>query len=95
MFDSHRVSAQRQEYKLFKQGKKCRITAERVQALNAIGFVWEAQRGSSGAVSRRVSSCRVVGWIHGSRKSESGSLALLTASSFVHSYHSSYHLVAT
>lgn len=42
-----RVSAQRQEYKLFKQGKKCRITADRVAALDAVGFVWEAQRGSS------------------------------------------------
>lgn len=41
-----RVSAQRQEYKLYRQGKKCRIDEQKINALNAVGFVWEAQRGN-------------------------------------------------
>lgn len=44
---SNWVSAQRQEYKLFLQGKKCRIDEQQVNALNAVGFVWEAQRGNN------------------------------------------------
>jgi len=42
-----RVSAQRQEYKLFRQGKRCRLTPDKVQALNSIGFCWQAQRGNN------------------------------------------------
>jgi hypothetical protein len=48
-----RVSQQRQEYKLLQKGRKARITPERVQALNAVGFVWEAQRGCNKRKKRR------------------------------------------
>lgn len=41
------MSQQRQEYKLLQQGKKARISLEKINALNAVGFVWEAQRGSN------------------------------------------------
>lgn len=42
---SNWVSTQRQEYKLLLNGRKSRITNERIQKLNEIGFVWEAHRG--------------------------------------------------
>lgn len=41
------VSTQRQEAKLQKQGRSCRLTSDRIKSLDAIGFVWEAQRGGS------------------------------------------------
>jgi hypothetical protein len=34
------VHHQRRQYKKFKEGKTCHITAERVRALESIGFVW-------------------------------------------------------
>jgi hypothetical protein len=40
------VSTQRQEYKFLKTGKKSRLTGEKIYALNAVGFIWEAQRGA-------------------------------------------------
>jgi hypothetical protein len=36
-----------QEYKLLRDGRISRLTEERVQLLNALEFVWEAQRGGS------------------------------------------------
>jgi len=42
---SNWVSTQRQEYKLMKDGKPSRLTPERIQLLNAVDFIWEAQRG--------------------------------------------------
>jgi hypothetical protein len=36
---------ERQEYKLLQQGHSSRLTEAKVNELNAIGFVWEAQRG--------------------------------------------------
>ena len=45
---SNWVSTQRQEYKLFLRGKSSRITKNRIQRLNDIGFVWEAHRGTKG-----------------------------------------------
>lgn len=42
---SNWVSTQRQEYKLAREGLPTRLTADRIEALNTVGFVWEAQRG--------------------------------------------------
>ena len=42
---SNWVSTQRQEYKLRKDGRSSRLTAEKIKKLEDIGFVWEAQRG--------------------------------------------------
>mmetsp|Transcript_15771 Transcript_15771/g.23232 ORF Transcript_15771/g.23232 Transcript_15771/m.23232 type:complete len:529 (-) Transcript_15771:1082-2668(-) len=39
------VSTQRQEMRLLKIGRSSRLTKERIEALEAIGFVWEAYRG--------------------------------------------------
>jgi len=39
------VSTQRQEAKLRRQGRPSRLTQERIDMLDDIGFVWEAQRG--------------------------------------------------
>jgi len=36
---------QRQDYKVFKQGRPSRLTQEKIDTLNGIQFVWEAQRG--------------------------------------------------
>lgn len=36
---------QRQEYKLIRKGRQSRLTEERVDLLNKIDFIWEAQRG--------------------------------------------------
>lgn len=42
---SNWVSTQRQEYKLLLGGRSSRISQERIDKLNEIGFVWEAHRG--------------------------------------------------
>ena len=34
------VKSQRRQHKLFQSGKKSKITAERIEKLNGIGFVW-------------------------------------------------------
>jgi len=47
------VSTQRQEYKIKNDGKPSRLTPERIQRLNEIGFVWEAQRGGSRAKNKK------------------------------------------
>jgi len=44
---SNWVSAQRQEYKSKQKGRYSRLTQDRIELLNNIGFVWEAQRGGS------------------------------------------------
>jgi len=41
---SNWVSNQRQEWKLFKKEKFSRLTEAKIEILNSIGFVWEAQR---------------------------------------------------
>jgi len=38
------VNKQRAEYKLFKEGKKSSMTKERIQALEAVGFIWAKRR---------------------------------------------------
>lgn len=43
---SNWVSKQRQEYKLLQKGKASRLTQERINKLDEIGFVWEAKRGA-------------------------------------------------
>jgi hypothetical protein len=40
-----RSFAQRQEYKLMLKGRSTRLTQERINLLDKINFVWEAQRG--------------------------------------------------
>ena len=40
------VQRQRQQYKLFKEGKKSAMTTERIQSLNDLGFVWSVKQGS-------------------------------------------------
>jgi hypothetical protein len=42
---SNWVSTQRQEYKLYRKGRRSRLTHERLEQLQKIDFVWEAQRG--------------------------------------------------
>lgn len=43
---SNWVSAQRQEYKLMKSGRgSSRLTEDKIETLDRMGFVWEAQRG--------------------------------------------------
>ena len=42
---SNWVSTQRQEYKLLQKGKSSRLTNDRIDLLNKVDFVWEAQRG--------------------------------------------------
>jgi hypothetical protein len=42
---SNWVSTQRQEYKLLKKGRSSRLTDNRIDQLNKVSFVWEAQRG--------------------------------------------------
>lgn len=37
--------SQRQDYKLYNKGRPSRLTAEKIAKLDAVGFVWEAQRG--------------------------------------------------
>ena len=36
---------QRQEYKLMQKGRTTRLTQDRIDLLNKVNFVWEAQRG--------------------------------------------------
>jgi len=36
---------QRQEFKLLQKGRSSRLSGERIDLLNKVGFVWEAQRG--------------------------------------------------
>ncbi|GKY92765.1 hypothetical protein MPSEU_000246300 [Mayamaea pseudoterrestris] len=49
------ISTQRQEYKLKLKGRSNRLTEERMQMLNDVGFIWEAQRGGP----RRLKKARV------------------------------------
>ncbi|GKY98439.1 hypothetical protein MPSEU_000801400 [Mayamaea pseudoterrestris] len=42
---SNWISTQRQEYKLKLKGRNSRLTQERIDLLNKVDFVWEAQRG--------------------------------------------------
>jgi hypothetical protein len=42
---SNWVSTQRQEYKLIQRGRQSRLTQDRIDLLNKVDFVWEAQRG--------------------------------------------------
>jgi len=42
---SNWVSTQRQEYKLLQRGKTSRLTDDRIELLNKVDFIWEAQRG--------------------------------------------------
>ena len=46
------VSTQRQEWKLFKSKKPSRLTQEKINILNKVNFVWEAQRGGARARSK-------------------------------------------
>ena len=39
------VAVQRKEFKLFMEGKPSRITQERIQRLESVGFEWVARRG--------------------------------------------------
>lgn len=39
------MSTQRQEYKLIQRGRQSRLTQDRIDLLNKVDFVWEAQRG--------------------------------------------------
>jgi len=34
------IHHQRRQYKKYKEGKPCHITAERIRALDSLGFVW-------------------------------------------------------
>lgn len=42
---SNWVSAQRQDYKLYNKGRPSRLTQDKIDRLDHLGFVWEAQRG--------------------------------------------------
>ncbi|KAL7557493.1 hypothetical protein ACA910_019339 [Epithemia clementina (nom. ined.)] len=42
---SNWVSTQRQEYKLMQKGRSSRLTSQRIDLLDKVSFVWEAQRG--------------------------------------------------
>lgn len=44
---SNWVSTQRREYKNLKTGRSSSLTKERIQLLQSIGFVWEAERGGT------------------------------------------------
>jgi len=46
------VSTQRQEAKLFREGRSSRLDASKVAALDNIGFIWKAPRGISNRVNR-------------------------------------------
>ena len=46
------VSTQRQEAKLFREGRSSRLDATKMSCLDKIGFVWKAPRGVSNRVSR-------------------------------------------
>jgi hypothetical protein len=46
------VSTQRQEAKLFREGRSSRLDATKMSSLDKIGFVWKAPRGFSNRVSR-------------------------------------------
>ena len=39
------MSTQRQEYKLLQKGRSSRLTDDRIDLLNKVDFIWEAQRG--------------------------------------------------
>ena len=39
------VAVQRKEYKLFLKGKQTKMTRERIQRLESVGFEWVAKRG--------------------------------------------------
>lgn len=42
---SNWVSTQRQEFKLMKEGRSSRLNKRKIELLEEVGFVWEAQRG--------------------------------------------------
>eukprot|EP00523_Entomoneis_sp_CCMP467_P019920 CAMPEP_0168863248 /NCGR_PEP_ID=MMETSP0727-20121128/18853_1 /TAXON_ID=265536 /ORGANISM="Amphiprora sp., Strain CCMP467" /LENGTH=395 /DNA_ID=CAMNT_0008918313 /DNA_START=85 /DNA_END=1268 /DNA_ORIENTATION=+ len=42
---SNWVSTQRQEYKLLQKGRSSRLTPQKIELLNKVDFIWEAQRG--------------------------------------------------
>jgi len=48
------VSTQRQEAKLGSKGRSSRLNQERIDLLNSVGFVWEAQRGGGRKILRAV-----------------------------------------
>uniref|UniRef100_A0A7S1VGB4 Helicase-associated domain-containing protein n=1 Tax=Grammatophora oceanica TaxID=210454 RepID=A0A7S1VGB4_9STRA len=48
------VSTQRQEAKLGREGRSSRLNQERIDMLNSVGFVWEAQRGGGRKILVRV-----------------------------------------
>jgi hypothetical protein len=41
------IHHQRRQYKKFKEGKPCHITAERIKALDNLGFVWHPREAST------------------------------------------------
>lgn len=45
MFPPVHSGVQRQDYKLYNKGRPSRLTPDKIARLDAIGFVWEAQRG--------------------------------------------------
>lgn len=70
------VHTQRRQYKLLSDGKKSSMTKEKIDALNAIGFVWvarqndidesdveDAKKSSEGSVEKKpaASACEITG----------------------------------
>ncbi|KAL7448201.1 hypothetical protein ACHAWC_000436, partial [Mediolabrus comicus] len=46
------VSNQRQQYQLFQKGQPSKLTDERIQQLNGLGFIWVVGKGRGGARSK-------------------------------------------
>ena len=67
------VSTQRQEYRFFLQGTKTRLSREKIQALDAIGFVWDAHRNGVRKRKHRNTEIRSTGpWVNNAAQQQLG-----------------------